>query len=438
MLMVNDLTIHSRIENSDIISGFSFKLREKKRIFIESQNSETLEMLLLAFRENLHEIYPEYSMSYKNIKIFDYPLNMQKSNFTINIGNAFSQISGIYEKVADEIKILSNSEMSSKSDHSIENLYDRNIYTLSGGELQKVIILRSLFTKPEIAIFCNQLSELDKNNKEEILKHFKNFQGLLIVHDQFEENFLDVFDEFYQFDHNNSLLKRMVKPYTSSQAESHSQAADKKDSSPSIIRFNNISVNWGDVVVFEEISFQFKMGLNYLVGRNGSGKSTIFKILTGILKPKNGEITVDSTNQIGIAFQNPELTLFYPKASQEIQSGIKLNRNLINKSLHLLKIDDILEIDLSLLTFSQKKKLTLVSSLNTNPDIVLFDEPTQSLNDQEMDDVVEFIKFLLDEMKTIICSTHSETFISKLDSIDYNIVNLDKLSKPTYNGSHIN
>ena len=103
-----------------------------------------------------------------------------------------------------------------------------------------------------------------------------------------------------------------------------------------------------------------------------------------------------------------------------------------------MKIDDILEIDLSLLTFSQKKKLTLVSSLNTNPDIVLFDEPTQSLNDQEMDDVVEFIKFLLDEMKTIICSTHSETFISKLDSIDYNIVNLDKLSKPTYNGSHIN
>ena len=93
-----------------------------------------------------------------------------------------------------------------------------------------------------------------------------------------------------------------------------------------------------------------------------------------------------------------------------------------------MKIEGILEIDLSLLTFSQKKKLTLVSSLNTNPDIVLFDEPAQSLNNQDMDDVVEYIKFLLEKEKTVICSTHSEMFISKLDSINYNVVNLDKLN----------
>ena len=141
-----------------------------------------------------------------------------------------------------------------------------------------------------------------------------------------------------------------------------------------------------------------KPGFWMVVGKNGSGKSTLLKLINGIIKPKNG--VVYSKANIGMVFQNPDHQILMPNCRSELLLNInqKLSKKEISK-----KIDIVLKkVGLSgfekrpihTLSGGQKQRLTIASSLISNKNFIIMDEPTALLDSSSQLRVLEIIKEL--------------------------------------------
>ncbi len=167
-----------------------------------------------------------------------------------------------------------------------------------------------------------------------------------------------------------------------------------------------------------------------LLGANGCGKSTLLKILDGLVFPDRGtyrafgsDITEDNLedeqfnegfrSRVGFIFQNSDAQVFSPSVREEIAFG-PLNMGLpvsvveerIEQTLAMLDIADLAERAPYQLSGGQKKRVAIASVLVMNPDVLLFDEPTASLDPRTQQWLTELIVELNHAGKTIVLATH--------------------------------
>lgn len=163
-----------------------------------------------------------------------------------------------------------------------------------------------------------------------------------------------------------------------------------------------------------------------ILGANGSGKSTLFLTLNGLNKPSKGKILLNKSpveyskkglislrNKIGIVFQEPDNQIFLPDIYEEIAFGA-CNQNLskeeivkrVNKVIEELNITSFLSKPTHHLSGGQKKQVTIADVLVMNPEIIILDEPTASLDHQHIKLVKKFVDNLSEMGITIIISTH--------------------------------
>lgn len=153
------------------------------------------------------------------------------------------------------------------------------------------------------------------------------------------------------------------------------------------------------------------------------GKSTLSKLIAGLLKPKTGKINVDSINtsnkkefynlrkKIGMVFQNPENQIIFNNVYDDIAFAIK-NLQLDNEeirikdSLKKLKMDKYLKSPTYELSLGQKQRLTIAGVLAVNPKYIIFDEPTTMLDSEGKEDIYEIVKSLKEQGYTIIYVTN--------------------------------
>ena len=165
-----------------------------------------------------------------------------------------------------------------------------------------------------------------------------------------------------------------------------------------VVRFENVSFHYEEnKPLLDEVSFSVRNGSKIsIMGQNGAGKSTIFKLMTGGISPEEGEIHIGKDTTIAISRQviSPEeLTLtvreFFEKS--------------FDKKIYDIdpRIDSILEVvnlhaphDRVIKSFSggQQARLLLASALIQDPDVLLLDEPTNNLDKSGIAHLIEFIK----------------------------------------------
>ena len=191
----------------------------------------------------------------------------------------------------------------------------------------------------------------------------------------------------------------------------------------SIIEFKNISLSYGNRIILDNINFTINEGEIFgMLGPNGVGKSTIFNLITGLIKPDNGTIKInneDVTNypiylrskefQIGYVPQYGgyfgDLTLYENlKAISEIISNdkVKMN-NKINYLVTKFELDNIKNIKAKFLSGGQKKKLVIAMSLLGEPKVLLLDECFAALDVLTIKMLQEIIVNLQQEYKITIC-----------------------------------
>ena len=190
-----------------------------------------------------------------------------------------------------------------------------------------------------------------------------------------------------------------------------------------IIEFKNIALSYGNRIILDNINFTINEGEIFgMLGPNGVGKSTIFNLITGLIKPENGTIKInnqDVTNypiylrskefhigyvpQYGGYFN--DLTLYENlKAISEIISNdkVKMN-NKINYLVTKFELDNIKNIKAKFLSGGQKKKLVIAMSLLGEPKVLLLDECFAALDVLTIKMLQEIIVNLQQEYRITIC-----------------------------------
>lgn len=192
-----------------------------------------------------------------------------------------------------------------------------------------------------------------------------------------------------------------------------------------IIRFDHVSFAYeGDHVILDDASFSVhRNSIVTIVGQNGAGKSTIFKLLLGKLTPQSGKINLESGTRVGIAEQMiPQDKLgftivdYFKTALPDKEYGIEAD---IKKMFSTVGLDVPLTRTLKELSGGQKARLLLAYALISDPDVLLLDEPTNNL---DVEGVAFLTTFLISYPKTCIVISHDADF---LNCFTNGVLNLD-------------
>ncbi len=209
-----------------------------------------------------------------------------------------------------------------------------------------------------------------------------------------------------------------------------------------IIEMNHITKRFPGIVANDDVSIQIKKGEIYaLLGENGAGKSTLMSMLFGMYEPDEGEIIIrgekvkiQSPNHatklnIGMVHQHFKLVSNYTIAENIIMGMEPVKKTLgLFPSVDLKKAnEDILalsrrfglEVDptkvIEQINVSMQQRVEILKMLYREAEILIFDEPTAVLTPQEIEFLLEIIRSLRDDGKTIILITHKLEEIKKID-----------------------
>lgn len=184
-------------------------------------------------------------------------------------------------------------------------------------------------------------------------------------------------------------------------------------------------------VAVDALSFEAYEGEIFgLLGPNGAGKTTTLRMLSTLIKPDSGDAWVDGASVVNhpedvrgkIGFLTSELKLeefFTPNYLfdffSELHGVPKEVREARKKAMfERFGIDEFAEVKVANLSTGMKQKTSLVISLVHDPDIIIFDEPTNGLDVLTARVVTDFLQELKEQGKTILLSTHIFSLVEKL------------------------
>jgi len=219
----------------------------------------------------------------------------------------------------------------------------------------------------------------------------------------------------------------------------------------SLFKVENLSISFGGLKAVDDVSFEVeKNSIFSIIGPNGSGKTTIFNLISGIYKPDSGRILLEGENLVGYlpdkvakkgiarTFQNIELfehatvmnnlmlgrhihmktgiwsggtaTLF-GRRSRAAKEEIK-NREFVEKIVDFLDLQAVRDQFVANLVYGKRKLVELGRALALEPSILLLDEPSAGMNTEEKEDLNIWIKDIQEIYKvTILLIEHDMNMI---------------------------
>lgn len=197
-----------------------------------------------------------------------------------------------------------------------------------------------------------------------------------------------------------------------------------------VIKFENVSFAYEKELVLDKINFEiFENDFIGIIGPNGGGKSTILKLLLGLVNNKSGNISICGKkqnlyrNNIGYLPQYNTLDAKFPiTVTQTVNMGLfkkgsffpfisKKNKTRVNKILEKLKISNLADKQYGTLSGGQKQRCLMARALVSDPKILILDEPTASVDAHSEKDIYELLMELNKQM-TIILVSHDLGFVS--------------------------
>ena len=202
-----------------------------------------------------------------------------------------------------------------------------------------------------------------------------------------------------------------------------------------MLSVKNLKKSFGKNTVLKDISFDVSTGdIIAIVGPSGSGKSTLLRCLNMIETPSSGKIVFEGTNlvdkktnlslvreKIGMVFQQFNLFNHLSVLDNLMLAPVKLKvmgeGSAKRKAIMLLEKIGLKDKALSYpssLSGGQKQRVAIIRTLMMDPDIILFDEPTSALDPEMIGEVLDLIKMVASENKTMIIVSHEISFVKSI------------------------
>ncbi|HLO31951.1 MAG TPA: ABC transporter ATP-binding protein [Anaerolineales bacterium] len=303
----------------------------------------------------------------------------------------------------------------------LTDLSERETFSLSGGEKQKVALAGLLAMRPSILLLDEPLASLDPASAQEALAIFRRLADegatIVLIEHRVEDALVAKPDRvLYMKEGHIQYLgspqgladvvdRREVK--LSAQQVIRQVRARGDKVSPSVhpvqpvetrplIAFENVSFGYGDDPdVLHNINLRIHAGERVaLLGPNGAGKSTLIKHAIGLVKPRQGQVLVEGrdTRQLSVAqvartlgycFQSPTQMLFAPTVKEELEFGPKNLRftaqelnEAVSESIKIVNLVGMEDYPPLALSFGQQKRVTIACVLAMRSKILALDEPT--------------------------------------------------------------
>jgi ABC-type lipoprotein export system ATPase subunit len=209
-----------------------------------------------------------------------------------------------------------------------------------------------------------------------------------------------------------------------------------------LIEFKNINKSFDNlkkIQVLKKISYKFKKGKIYsLMGPSGSGKSTLLNLISLIDRPNSGTISIDKkvinfddsnsndilrANRIGIIYQQdnllPDFTALENIYLASLAAGNKKKISVTKAKTLLKKVRLLNRSDHypSQLSGGEKQRVSIARALINDPQIILADEPTGSLDLVTAKEIFKILKNQINSNRLIIFATHNRFFANKADCL---------------------
>lgn len=209
---------------------------------------------------------------------------------------------------------------------------------------------------------------------------------------------------------------------------------------PELLKIEGVYLRYyGCIPALEGVSLSLQEGDRLaVIGANGSGKSSMLQVMAGVLFPdkgkvwfrhrplseaslKEGEFRHFFRSRVGYVFQDPEVQLFCPTVMEELMFGpLQLGlspqeaRARSMEVLEMLSMLDLFQRPTYMLSGGEKKKVAIASVLTMNPELLLFDEPTNGLDPRAQSSLVDLLLALHEAGKTIVVATHDLGLVGEL------------------------
>ena len=193
-----------------------------------------------------------------------------------------------------------------------------------------------------------------------------------------------------------------------------------------VLNVKNVDFSYDKNKALDNVSFSINKGDKIaVIGKNGAGKSTMAKLICGILRPDKGEVHLEGVNylnysikelgqKIGYVMQNPNQMLVKDIIKDEVSLGLVLNNKSeeeieknIEEALKKCDLWPMRKWPVSVVSYGQKKRVTIASILAMNPEIIILDEPTAGQDYRVYTEIMSFLEKLNKDFGiTILFITH--------------------------------
>ena len=322
-----------------------------------------------------------------------------------------------------------------KSQFFAENVEDEIAFGLEnyGIEIEKIAIASINALDPPIYVFDEPSANLDMKSVEALRKLMlllKKNKKTIIISEHRLYYLRGVVDKYYYLE-NGEIINVFTEEELLSKSEdffnklglrffSLNKISPKINKLKEINSMNleKISFSYNKNVLIKDLTYDFKSGNIYgIIGDNGIGKSTLFKILSGLMKKDSGFISINGEKlnkrnrqkRIYYLSNNPDSNLFEVSAEDEL----KLNNKDADtdKILADFNLENVKDIHPQIMSGGQKQRLTIASAELLERDVYLFDEPTSGLDGHNMQIISERMKKLQEEEKIILIISHDYEFL---------------------------
>lgn len=198
-----------------------------------------------------------------------------------------------------------------------------------------------------------------------------------------------------------------------------------------LIEFENVAVRLDERVVLSDLNLRLSEDRIGVIGSNGSGKSTLARLINGLVRPCAGFVRLDGQciepnkrtllRRVGFVFQNPENQLVLPIVGEDLLWGLDAKafslgqrEQKVRAALENLGVSDLLPRSVHTLSGGEKQLVALAGVLVTEPDLIIFDEPTTQLDLRMRNRLVDIIDQL--PQQAIIVS-HDLPLVERMDRV---------------------
>lgn len=288
---------------------------------------------------------------------------------------------------------------------------DYPVSRLSMGQKYRLLVAALLVMEPQLLILDEPAAQLDPEGLAALCRVLSDLKAkgvAVVLCEHHPGPLLDLVDRFWQIDGKGRLSSGRWQAQGEPLATCADQGTADFSAAPVLLEVRDLSfMGHGDVPVWGNVSFDIRRGQCVAVtGMNGTGKTTLLRVLAGFLKPGSGNIKVFDAEpdprllrrRLGCLFQNPHKQIFENTVREEIAFPLKRlgwpseeRAARIEETLCLCGIDHLIDDSPHKLSYGQKHLVAIASVLAPAPEMLFLDDPFAGLDGARQRDVMEVL-----------------------------------------------